>query len=541
MTKTMVRVCRRVVAMACLGILGGSASMVAAQVIEVDVAGGRRFDRGIFGYNAHASSYYSEGYGAAYEKDLRVIRRTSIRGPAGGINADSYNWKLRESSGGGFQRPDGQVARGQSTLEMMRVARDNGSSLVFTVNQRGLGPDNAKGKADHANANPNASTSMKILASMAADWVRYTSRIVQTYRQGDEITDPEDRRVLDEVDWNGPDFRSDKLLAPGEAAVPKVIYWEIGNEVNFFDDPETYRAGYHEITTAMLAVDPTIKVGPNVTGGFQSGAGAAAAFLDRLLEPRERTSGPLERVDFVSYHPYGYQILSVPLADHAGIVKRLNDIKTNLRGEHNWVRERVAKAGRDADSMEYLATEWNPSTYDESWRLRQWNGLGVVESVMSFAEMGLTAANFWVWAAYIHTGAEPSQYLAFEALIQYGGDTLVESRREENLRVYVTRDGESGTVAVWGMNFLFGDPDDGPKTVRLSLKNLGFKPGSIKLMRLARREGATDLLTTSSTDPATPTVEWKTTDLAGLDPADFSLVINPAELSLLVIQPPPAK
>lgn len=522
--------CRSILALACLG--AGSGRSRADDLIVIDVAGGRAFHREVFGRNAHASAYLSEGYGAAFEKDQKIIERVSVRGVAGGIAADSYDWRLRRNAHGGFRRPDGQIAHGQSTLELLRAARDHGSSLIITVNQRGLGSANAGGEVVYAD------TSTKMLATMAADWVRYANRIVPKYRQGDSIDDPDDRRVLDAIDWSGPDFRSDKLLAPGEPPVPKVTYWEIGNEVNFFGEADEYRDRYHEIAAAMTAADPSIKIGPNVTGGFQSGADTAARFLERLLQPRDDTSGnPVrERVDFISYHPYGYQILGVPDTDHAAVSRELNRIKANQLAERDWVKAQASRAGRDPDTIELLATEWNSSTYDNAWRMRQWNGLGVVETVMSFAEMGLSAAHFWVWPAYIHTGAEPSQYLAFEALTRFGGDTLVAARREENLRLYVTRDRQTGTVAVWGMNFRFGDPADAPITVRLAIRNLPTNPGPITLMRLAKQTGPTDLLTTTPTDPNQPTVGWITTNRDDLDPTDFQLTINPAEIAILVIE-----
>lgn len=530
-TMTAARLAIALAMTACPGVGGSRTGFAETIVVEVDASGGRPFHRGVFGQNVHASSYLSEGYGKAHANHQRIIERTSLRGVAGGMYADVYDWKRREGAHGPLRLPDGRTARGESTLELLRTARDHGSDPVLTVNQRGLGTIDDKGAVVYSN------TSTAMLAAMAADWTRYVNRIVPTYRQGDAITDPEDRRVLNEIDWSGPDFRSDKLLAPGEAPVPKVTYWEIGNEVNFFDDPETHRARYHEITAAMLAVDPTIKVGPNVTGGLQSGAAEAARFLERLLQPGKDADGPAERVDFISHHPYGHQILNVKDDDHAAISRRLNEIRDNLLVERNWVRDWIARSGRDPDSMELLATEWNPSTYDNAWRMRQWNGQGVVETAMGFAEMGYSSAHFWVWPSYIHTGALPAQYLAFEALTQHGGDVLVASRAEEDFRLRVTRDSRTGVVAVWAMNFRFGDPDDAAITVRLSLRQLGFEPGAIALRRLGSKTGRTTLLTTTPTDPATPAIGWIAADLAGADPANLVFDALPAELTLLLVQP----
>ena len=59
-----------------------------------------------------------------------------------------------------------------------------------------------------------------------------------------------------------------KLLLPGESPTSKVTYWEIGNEpednygVYYPLSPADYAARYKTISSAMVAQDPTIKVGP---------------------------------------------------------------------------------------------------------------------------------------------------------------------------------------------------------------------------------------------------------------------------------------
>lgn len=496
--------------------------------ITVDVSTGRKFNRGVFGQNAHTSTYISEGYKAAYLKNRAVLDRTSIRGASGGIGADSYNWKTCVGKNGVMVGPKGPIATGESTLELLRIARDNGSTLVLTVNERGIGTF-VNGRFQETDA------SIGTVAALAKDWVRYTNHILRTYRQGDAVKDPDDRRILNEIDWKDADFRSDKLLAPGEKPVPKVMYWEIGNEVEFYDTPSIYRARYHDITAAMRQADSSIKVGPNF-GGRQTGK--ATPYLNEVLRNHPDTGR--ERVDFISYHPYGYQILGVDAEkDHAGVTRELNNIKANQLGERAWIQDHIASAGRDANAVELLATEWNPSTYNHGWSLQQFNGLGVIETAMTFAEMGLTAAHFWLWPAYIHNGDTYSQYHAFDALTKYGGDTLVKSYVEKNFRLYVTRDGATGVVSVWGLNFAFGEPGDAARILKISLSNLGVDAGKITFMRLADQSGRTTLL--SSTYPGTgkkrPSVGWITVDQTGMDLADFDFRVNPAELSLLVIHP----
>jgi hypothetical protein len=495
-----------------------------APPIVVDSNQGTTFSRAIFGQNGFASPYISESRQAAYEKNLLLLEGTSIRGVAGGYWATNYNWKTRIDANQTVFHSSGQRAKGESTLEFLRIARDKGASLIITVNDTGIGIFGDDGSFHYTD------TTLGTAASMARDWVRYTNHILPTYRQGDTITDPDDLRILNEMDWQGPDFRSDKLLAPGEAAVPKVTYWEIGNEIDYYGSPALYRDKYRTITQAMLQVDPTIKVGPNVVGVQ---AGLAEGYLHELL--RNKAGVGRERVDFISYHPYGYQILGVADSDHAGITRELNEIKANLTYERSWIRDRISNSGRDPNSIELMATEWNPSTYDVNWSVRQYNGLGVVETAMTFVEQGLQAAHFWLWPAYIHTGDTMSQYLAFDALVKYGGDTLLKSYSEENLRLYVTRDSTTNTVAFWGLNFAFGDAGDNARSLQVALENLGFEDSKVTLMRLADSTGPTTLL--SGISGGRPSVDWITSDLTGqIDLSNFSMTINPAEITLLVIQ-----
>lgn len=544
-----------------LAVLVGWAGVSAAQTINVNVQASQQpFNRGVFGLNADASPYYSEGYGAAYDANLSLLNDTSYRGEAGGFWAESYDWRIREKVSGPLPLPGGGTARGQSTLELLRNSRDSGgTNLILTVNEHGLGHfDNGNVVYDD--------TSISTLTTMAADWVFYTNYIVQNYRQGDDWSqDPKAAditRVLNSLNWTGPDFRSDLLLAPGEAAVPKVTYWEIGNEVNFRsntpenggdnDSGDLYRARYHDITTAMTAIDNTIKVGPSITGRFQSGESSSKDYLKAILKP---VSNQSEQVDFISYHPYDYVVTTDP-ENHAASVSALKNLWTRQDSMRNWTKDQInqkfggifgfgGKAHPNAANIELLATEWNPSVYDTVYAKRQWNALGVVETAMNFAQNGLTAANFWLWPANIYNGTELPQYKAMEALSKYGGDTLVSSYQSpggnSNARLYITQDSKTGTITVWGMNFLFGDPGDQAITLTLSLNNLGIDPGQITLMRLADTTGPTTLFSSGSGTQQTWTsnVDWITTDMTGMGLQNFDFTINPAELQLLVIRPVP--
>jgi hypothetical protein len=474
-----------------------------------------------------------------------------MRGPSDGSNAMTYNWKNRIDRNQNTPAPGGGFAEGKSTLDMLRSARDFNSSPIFTVNTFGIGTLDSSGVFSYTD------THINTLILQASDWVRYTNFIVQNYRQGQEsLMSADDQRILNEISWGGPDYTSDKLLAPGEAAVPKVNYWEIGNEVDLAGNSASasdYRSRYDQITTGMRAKDATIKTGPGMSGP-QSGQGS---YLETVLKNgfffNDFQTYSKLKVDFIAYHPYGYQILSVDAGNpgnHGAISQQLNDIRTNQQDERNWINDRIDNSNglggnRSPGDFEFLATEWNPAYPspppggDDNWRLRQWNALGVVETTMTYAQMGFSSAQFWVWPAYVNTGDELPQYKAFKALNDYGGDTLVQSyTSEEDFRVYVTKDSQTGTIAIWGMNFLFGDPGDAAKTIHLSLSNLGIDPGKITLMRLADQDGPTTLLSGNDYFTNGVTVDWTLSDLTGLNLSSFDFTVNPAELSVLVIEVP---
>ncbi len=500
--------------------------------INVNLANGQSFNRGILGQNGFSYPYLSLNE-QGYTEFISLFDRTSIRGVAGGTSANSYNWKTRVEKDQVAVRSDGQLAFGQSTLEFLRLARDHHSELIVTVNDSGIGVFTQDGSLNYTFNYTN--TSPSALASLAKDWVRYTNHIVQTYRQGDMISNPDDQRILNEIGWSGPDFNTDKLLAPGEGAVPKVTYWEIGNEVESHFSATDYRSRYRQITQAMLQADSTIKVGPNVIGA--ANPSQSSALLQELL--RNRVGLGRERVDFISYHPYAYQVQNVDSSDHAAVVQTLNSMKSNQITERDWIRTRITNSGRNANQVELLSTEWNPASWEGyEWHERQYNALGVVETAFTYAEMGLRAASFWVWPNDIHTGNERPQFQAFKALVEHAGDTLIHSYSEDNIRLYVSRDSNNGNIAIWGLNFAFGDPTDIAKTLELSLNGLIEPNAQITLMRLANLSGRTTLFSEHWNTPDR-SIGWITTDLTGqINLSNFSMMLNPAEITVLLVQVP---
>jgi len=185
------------------------------------------------------------------------------RGVAGGLDADCYDWRNIDSgSGWGTPAWSGRY----TTLEFLQQARDHGAAPLITANLFGGGyrdwaDPNYPGVFVCQTVNPEG---------LAADWVRYTNHILQNYRQGNEGSlSGEDLRVYSSIsNW----ATKPKLLTSGEANVPRVQYWEIGNEpevpgyydslTNHYLSPNDYRGRYKLISAAMLAVDSTLKLGP---------------------------------------------------------------------------------------------------------------------------------------------------------------------------------------------------------------------------------------------------------------------------------------
>src|SRR4051812_29234617 len=137
---------------------------------------GTPFSPGVRGQAVPSINEFRPGAALGTQMSLDVARGSSIRGVAGGLEADFYDWRNRSND----QRA--------TTLEYLEFARDYNSELVITTNIRGLAePDPT---TESTGDRRFYDTSIPTLTSMAADWVRYTNVIAQTYHQGDTITNP---------------------------------------------------------------------------------------------------------------------------------------------------------------------------------------------------------------------------------------------------------------------------------------------------------------------------------------------------------------
>lgn len=480
----------------------------------VDASDGSAFNPGVRGQNPYRL-LNTTNWNNLW--DLTV--GASSRGPAGGLDADTYDWRDHDS-GSGWGADRGEQF---TTLQFLEKTRDTGAFPVFTANMWG-------GGYRISGFDPNGWTwncTYDNPEGLAADWVRYTNLILPNYRQGQEASlTGENLRVYNSIsDWSG----RAKLLAPGEAQTPKVTYWEIGNEPeigtigylvhNHHLSSSAYATRYAGIANAMKAVDPTIKTGPCII--YPTGSSAYITAVKNSGAP----------MDFISYHPY-YNSLQSAWGSTSGLTNALRNFKGYLNGQ--------AVAARNAagdPNIELMASEWNPMMWDASSEQQRSMAmaLGVVEGVFSFIQDDVEAAHFWEQAQ-----GKASVDAMYDALRDHLGGKLIADSTDlggnpdnDNWRVYVTRDDETFQTVLWGLNF----NEDTDVTKLIDLDNLPWGIESVTLMRYGT-DGTGDTGLQSFTG-----LGWDTEDLtAGFDPDNVSLEMYDAELTMLVIQhvPEPA-
>lgn len=494
-------------------------------------APGKWIRRGVIG-NATRLDTFPNGL-RLWDKLWAVLDNTCARGIAGGLDADTYNWKDMSAQGAGHTGTPGPDV--PTTLTWMRLARDHNAMPLLTINPRGVGPVEASGYCRFYYAD----TSLETVKKLAADWVRYINHILPNHREGDTLSSS-DQAILDSVNWYG----RPKLLAPGEPSTPKVTYWEIGNEpevglpwctpgaATVALSPAEYAARYREIAAAMRAVDPSIKVGPCITTANNGNAWLEAVLDDRACQ-----------VDFISYHPYGplywnaNSMGDTPDAAESG----LRYMKSQQQAYYNGIVSLINGSGRSLSTIKLIASEYNPS--DWHWECgakaaRMSHALGLAETIFQFIDQEHFAANYWSGPAYCSDGTETPGYKLFEKFQETFGDydLLLDSYDDGiNTRVYTTWNTAKQDLSVWVLNF--SETHDMP--VQLSLQNLG-QAGKITMSRLAMLTGPTSLLDINSTPYSSPpAIDWVDTDLTGtLDPSDFTMTFPHATITVLRLHRP---
>ncbi len=507
----------------------GQAAVISTSLLSHTIdagAAGKSTYRGVIG-NATRLDFYP-GKLRMIDKLWAVLEDTCARGVAGGLDADTYNWKDMSGQGVGHTGVPSSVV--PTTLDWMRLARDHKARPLITANCRGIGPLDSSGYSRFYYTDTDIST----VARLAADWVRYINYILPTYRQGDTLL-PADQAILDSINWGD----RPKLLEPGEAPTPKVTYWEIGNEPEvplpwstpgatiMAPSPAEYLQRYKQITSAMRAVDASIKTGPCITT-----ANNGNAWLETLLDDSAAA------VDFVSYHPYGplYAYANSYGDTAAAAESALRYIKSQQDGYYNGIVTCINSSGRGLSNMKLLISEQNPS--DWHWECstqaaRMSHALGLAESILTFMEQGIYSANYWSGPAWCSDGTETPGYKVFKKFQQTlsEGDLLVDSFSDGvNIRAYTLWNSHTQDLNLWVLNF--SNTQDMP--LRFGLTNCGTATRVTKSL-LAKLTGPTSLLDINSTPYTTPpNIEWTDTDLTGaIDPSGFTMTFPRATITVL--------
>jgi len=536
-------------------------------VVDFATVSGRVFPTGVRGQPPHRRED-NPGVAAMFAMSSPSL----MRGIAGGLDADSYDW--RDYNGGSLW---GAPIWGSwiTSLDFLRKCRDTGSEPQFTANMFGGGYTNGSGTwvcqfDNHTNIyNPGGNGTNPVTgtaAQLAADWVRYCNIVVQTYHQGQEDligSDPnfnasenaENLRVYNSLaiggDWGGRDL----LLTNGEPAVPKVTWWEIGNEpeVNLtanstlvtqhtISDKIVYRDRYRVIANAMKAVDSSIKTGPCITVAANSNE-----WLGRVAED---TNAPL---DFIGIHPY-YGILKYLWPNGTNMTAALLDLGRYIAAHASGTALTLSNYAGNTRfgtqppgwfwTVPLFATEYNPVNWDAVSEIQRStaNALGILEHCFRFAHPNTTSRalqSFYGAVYWADPQGKPALTNAFEALRDFAGDLVLENPSPgpqpvpdfgllgSPMRVYVTQQTNgSGKIHVWGLNF----SEDQDQTINLSLLNLPFTPRAV-FQRSFGKGGAENSLTNSSG------LGWTVNELTGsVDPSNFTLTVENAGFSILTFQ-----
>lgn len=494
----------------CLAVAAGAPAAF-AQVHDIDMnVPGAAINRGILGTNYTTQRDWAP-----------VADRTFITGVAGGLDAEIFNWETRV---GTYDWP---------TLGVLRNIRDSGSTPMFIVNLRGTGVSD--GYSTDVGFHY-TDTTLPPLVTLASDWVRYTNFIVP-----DGPQNASDQAILNKISGS-----YDKLLLPGEALTPKVKYWEIGNEPEAYIDGiayggpfgtrlvQEYVDRYIALSTAMKAVDPTIKVGPAMVA-MTSPVGPSN-YTPPVAMPLLNSSAT---VDFWGYHTYDdldnyYKPNGTP-TEIASMEAQLRGVRPYQVNLYNLQRSFFTAAGRNPDNVEFAATEWNPmgTGLNDASAPTMYQALAFAETVFAYADLNLKSANYWGLLAY--EPADPKglynlwpMVKLWQKMNQKMGDTLVESIIDDahNLRAYVTRDSLTGKVTVWGLNF--SNSNDGS----LDLSLLGLNADDNALLSTLNDGSNTTLWTAHE-------AVWTTQNLTNFDAGSFNLAIPHASIVMLEIQPVP--
>ena len=479
------------------------ATNVLATSRQVDFNSGQQFSREIFGISlAFDRSNY-------HESDP-----TSIRGVSGGLYGDTYDWKNHVAI----------VSPGANgtTLRLLERCRDFDAVPLIQVNWRGIVSENGGVVTD---------TNINTLTNLAADWVTYCNYIAPYYYGGDSLP-ANYQALIDELNWGSVRTLSDA----NDVAVPRVDYWIIGNEPSastyaaggyWCDSKEggtlNYRDRYIALTNAMFNADPTIKVGPG-----------AHLTVDCVKDVLADTSNC--HLDFIVEHIYSMlgdnwpnwaQLLAGPSYYIPNMESGLRNLSSSVSGVITNRRNMLAGYGRNPNNIEFIIGEWNPTMYAEDAHDSMYQGLAVAETLFTFMEDGIDIANYWAHLSDYDTQTLYPSYFVMNELRKNAGDTLVDVYRNNNIRIYSTKDSNNEKAAVWILNF----SNSSDTTVNLSLSNLAFEPVSALEMTYGKVSGSVQPLLAGSSN-----TQWQGGYIDNFDPSLHTVSVPRASFTMLVVK-----
>ncbi|HUF38544.1 MAG TPA: hypothetical protein VMN57_08475 [Anaerolineales bacterium] len=421
---------------------------------------------------------------------------TYLRGVFGGFYADYYDWRdplgLNDPLRPEPEEPQIELVNLVGTLDYLRLAAAHRATVSLNVNTRGV-----RDVFTNPVVVPDlrwVMTDTATLAGWAADWVHYVNFTVQRFDTA-APPDPDspiylERRsaeILADLAWRNRDGSNPRpiLPEPGED-LPRVTYWEIGNEPNypltgFRLPPAEFAARYAAITTAMIEADlqihgeRTIRVGPSLTATYPPNPLSIRDYVDAL-----EAAGAV--VDFVAYHPYTTlfgdwvvdstgAILSgeTPASAADFTLEHIDGIRQILSGLYAFHETLFISTTLAAPAgVELWATEWNPSSWESAyrdvWKARSVaQALGVLETVFSFARLEMRAAVFFADPAFQRDDRQHALYETLAFLERGLGDELLAvydgaDPDGTTHRAYVTRHAGSGSampgaIVLWALNW----------------------------------------------------------------------------------------
>jgi alpha-N-arabinofuranosidase len=204
-------------------------------------------------------------------------------------------------------------------------------------------------------------------------------------------------------------------------ALPRVVYWEIGNEPYYTDpsnpqsgtcqvDPLTYASRINAYAAAMRTVDPTIKIGIALSSEEYNGIQVVPApcknYAVRVL------NNLTQSIDFVSLHdaylPYAIAVADLPASEeYYAAMGATQSIQTDFVAMRN-----LLQAFAGVQSVPFAITEYNAlfsfnsgSPYYHSMASPM-GALFIADALRFFASRDdVLIANAWSLSANDHWGA----------------------------------------------------------------------------------------------------------------------------------------